>query len=808
MATELNLLKAEAVQQIADDLAALTASDRAQTTADRVATGEDVAASELLVGEAEAARDETYIARDAALAGAEGLYTSTANGIAATDDVAVPSETFIVADSTGWTVYENDGGVAVYVSGPFEPISSLVGIGKNLHNPAGILAGRTVHTDGRLLTSSVTRVSGAVPVVPGEKYTISGVGPNTLRVGAFPTAAETVGLQGVLLGTIAAGVPERSATFTIPSGYPFLRFDVTRTATDDDSFDLSASVRRGEKKTEYPYQPQIKSELIEEAIEDWTLRKDILYAASENMFNPDDCNFIARYSTSLLEFTADELGIAASNYMRIEEGETYTVSAGEGGGVGGLWPAGDGGTLGAMQAGYFAEKGDNKAIANVTFTGSGVVRRFTVPEGLGARYMVLSVSKENDDIASTTLAGNVQVERGTVATAFKAYDATDKVIPEALPDYLSRDKIAEIDDAKSDAALALSTALSSTSSVAQQAAIVGPVTLADFNHVIQVGQSLGVGAAGQPALHTVGWDSNYLTFAGGPKSIPVAAGGDAADTASFVTLIEDNNSPDIGTNRGETGLWSAGHALAQAVVAETGSYGGKGKFIFTAPSEGGQSISNFVKSTDPESWWQTMFLPSIRAAKAIADAASATYAVPVIFWVQGEANLGSSGYAASLSQLFDDMAEAVRAETGQTFDPHFVSYITSYATLSNDPTTSTRGGTLGQAAVIRARSDVHLGPVVYALPHASDDIHLINEGYAMMGAVFGQAIADILARDLEPRRLAFRHAYAGQEKTSVEVVFDVTGGALILDGESIAQAENYGFACWMTRANQPLPPSK
>jgi len=189
-----------------------------------------------------------------------------------------------------------------------------------------------------------------------------------------------------------------------------------------------------------------------------------------------------------------------------------------------------------------------------------------------------------------------------------------------------------------------------------------------------------------------------------------------------------------------------------------------------------------------------MFLPSIRAAKAIADAASATYAVPVIFWVQGEANLGSSGYAASLSQLFDDMAEAVRAETGQTFDPHFVSYITSYATLSNDPTTSTRGGTLGQAAVIRARSDVHLGPVVYALPHASDDIHLINEGYAMMGAVFGQAIADILARDLEPRRLAFRHAYAGQEKTSVEVVFDVTGGALILDGESIAQAENYGFA--------------
>lgn len=126
-----------------------------------------------------------------------------------------------------------------------------------------------------------------------------------------------------------------------------------------------------------------------------------------------------------------------------------------------------------------------------------------------------------------------------------------------------------------------------------QPELAAALPMADVRHVLQVGQSLAIGAASGAPIHTGGWDQNYLTFSGGPKAKPVAAGGDASLTASFKTLVEDTNSPDNGSGRGETGLWSAAQALAQRVVADAGAYSGAGKWLFTAPGFGGQSITFF-----------------------------------------------------------------------------------------------------------------------------------------------------------------------------------------------------------------------
>ena len=318
-----------------------------------------------------------------------------------------------------------------------------------------------------------------------------------------------------------------------------------------------------------------------------------------------------------------------------------------------------------------------------------------------------------------------------------------------------------------------------------------PVASAQVNHIIQVGQSLAIGARGVPLLHGQSFDTNFITFAGGPKALPVEAGGIAGDTSSFKPLLEDLASPDGFTQRGETGLWLAAHSLAGAIRQRRGSTGALGQFLFSASGAGGQGISYFLKSDDPQSWWQKNFLPTLRAAKDAANKSGRTYAVPAIMWVQGEANTGSNAYDTRLAAVFDAMSDAVFAETGQR--PVFITYTTAFNSLQTAANPVTGRSIAAQVALARSRPDTFLGPAIYAFPHDPDGLHMTAAGYALMGRAFGQQLGSLIADGREPAQAIHQRSYLDGIRTRMKVRFQVQGGSLLLDERALPRATDYGF---------------
>jgi len=70
---------------------------------------------------AETAEAQAEAAKDAVIAGASGVYDTTANGIAGTTN----GDFFVVADSNGWQLYENVSSTATARSGVFPSLSAL-----------------------------------------------------------------------------------------------------------------------------------------------------------------------------------------------------------------------------------------------------------------------------------------------------------------------------------------------------------------------------------------------------------------------------------------------------------------------------------------------------------------------------------------------------------------------------------------------------------------------------------------------------------------------------------------------------------
>lgn len=645
--------------------------------------------------------------------------------------------------------------------------------GENLANPAKFVAGKRYSpASSAVITDANARSHGFTQLENGQTYTLSGfgtgqqafVGPDAVEAGAMTS-----------LGTLPAG---GSITFTAASPNLFLWVNITNTGGTDTTFDGTFQIEEGSEATTHkPFKLVVALDDIEQGtqiqavldrVEGEPERVPMMAARiGKNLLDESQFDPSLRYSTAsrtLIAATVPLL-IGLGPVFRVEEGKTYVVSG-----------LGIHAITAVPQGGFYTSPTQATAVQNITFANppSGPGRIFTVPTGLGITHARVSLATDNNEvIANRVIAGQAQVELGLIATEYEPYTETLVIDPANLPSTNNTDQ--------------------ASVEAVPQAALTETITLADYNHVMQIGQSLAIGTRGVPLINTVGWDNNFLTWQGGPKANTVEAGGASADTASFKTLVEDTFSPDGGSNRGETGLWVVAHTLAQSIVESTGSYGGRGKFVFTAPGVGGQAIAFFRESASGSSWWQTRFLPSIRRAKAIADAASQTYAVPVILWAQGEANVGVSGYAAQLTALFDEMAAAVRAETGQAFDPHFITYQTSYATLEGDALTTLRESTLAQPSVARTRARTHMGPVVYSKPHDADAIHLTAPGYAMQGREFGEIVTDIVDRSLQPKRLLFRRAYIGPSTTDLVVTFDAVGGGLVFDTAALPATQDFGF---------------
>ena len=159
--------------------------------------------------------------------------------------------------------------------------------------------------------------------------------------------------------------------------------------------------------------------------DDAYIKKTYLFKqVSFNLLDPSKVNFTKRYSIGSMSLIEDKLGIAASDWIPVEEGELYTVS--------GNGPFGQGG---GPQGGYFSAPGETRALANISFfkpvDGPGWV--FQVPRGLGITQAIISLRKLNDDPAQKTLHGLVQLELGEKATDFQPYNPQTRIKQEFLP---------------------------------------------------------------------------------------------------------------------------------------------------------------------------------------------------------------------------------------------------------------------------------------------------------------------------------------------------------------------------------------
>jgi len=132
-------------------------------------------------------------------------------------------------------------------------------------------------------------------------------------------------------------------------------------------------------------------------------------ADSKNKIDISSINFVKRYSNSSKKLQTDTIGIAASDWISVVEGETYTVS--------GL------GFYSGKNGGYFTAHGASTAVENITYgssdTGGG--QKFTVPTGQNITHVIVSLKKTDGDPAKTTLKGDVQLELGSDASEYVPY---------------------------------------------------------------------------------------------------------------------------------------------------------------------------------------------------------------------------------------------------------------------------------------------------------------------------------------------------------------------------------------------------
>lgn len=292
-----------------------------------------------------------------------------------------------VKSASGWTKSQYDSDAKL-----FEPE-------KNLIPPNSFIAGSYISpSSGIISPSSAYRRTDFIPVKPNTAYIVSGV-PDT-AVGMFDVADESK--------TALFSAP--SHKFTTTEATRFVVLNVTGAGGSNTTYDDKIQLEEGDIATAYePYNLVLKKEILGS---DYFPASELIERSSFNKINPDKVEFNRRYSTGSMGYTSDSLLIAATEKIKVTEGEWYTVS---GTAVYGLGT----GSVNNLQGGYFSGEAATKAVSNVTFVEpvTGVGAAFKVPTDLGITHVVISLKKT----AENALDGYAQLEQGEMKTDYQPY---------------------------------------------------------------------------------------------------------------------------------------------------------------------------------------------------------------------------------------------------------------------------------------------------------------------------------------------------------------------------------------------------
>jgi hypothetical protein len=306
--------------------------------------------------------------------------------------------------------------------------------------------------------------------------------------------------------------------------------------------------------------------------------------------------------------------------------------------------------------------------------------------------------------------------------------------------------------------------------------------LANINGCVSYGQSLSVGAQGQPPISTVQPYFN-MTFGGGPKSA-VGSG-----TATSKPLVEDylQEGGLAGGNRGETPCSGMANFCVQLAAEQNGIDPATLVFFASAPGQGATRITGLNKGTT----YYTRFLGHVQAAKDLASAAGKTFAVHTVAWIHGPSDadniVARTTYRDLMVQLAADIDADVRAITGQNSPVHMLVAQTPFQVVSS-------GGkiALAQLDAVDLGELIHFVTTDYFLPYyAGDSTHLINVGYTLMGRYFGRAQKQLVIDGKYPE--CIRAVRAVARGTTLSVKFSVPRAPLVLDTTQLAATTDMGF---------------
>jgi len=319
----------------------------------------------------------------------------------------------------------------------------------------------------------------------------------------------------------------------------------------------------------------------------------------------------------------------------------------------------------------------------------------------------------------------------------------------------------------------------------------------EWTGIIGTGQSLSVGepdgvrntAAAAARLTTQPFNNKQLST--GSLAWPV----DSNDASlALVPLIEPIGRPSTAypsswpTNiAGETHHSAMANQITTLVKA-----GGASDYvtIHSAVGENGQRLDLLKKNAVPEGVTGHAYeatLIETRAITRLAQAAGKTYGVGAITVTHGESDAGDATYATRLHQVYTDYVADIAAITGQTEPPLMI--VSQQHSSGADRTPSTleewRIGAMYPNEVVCS------GPK-YQYPYTPDSVHLLVEGYELMGEKYAQIYYErvVLGHDWQP----LQPTQAARNGRVVTVTFHVPVAPLVW--ETTFSAPHQGTPAW------------
>ncbi|WP_369606293.1 hypothetical protein [Serratia marcescens] len=296
----------------------------------------------------------------------------------------------------------------------------------------------------------------------------------------------------------------------------------------------------------------------------------------------------------------------------------------------------------------------------------------------------------------------------------------------------------------------------------QTNAVTQPIT-AKYNHFIMYSQSLGTGFEGWPALSTAA-NSRYGNLMYGGSTRP-----NSHSNPSFTPINNSNLNPLIAVVSDSTGANLLTPTQVAALAPGSGNEGesplvgcvnfmrdlfldyhgldSDNSRLFVASDTGvaGRTIEALSKGASPELYQRP--LQAMQQVQAIAAAAGASYAVPAIFFMQGEWNYTSAyggttdknTYKALLKTLKQNLCADAMAISGQTKPPAFIIYQTGAGFTSTDDSIA-----IGMAQLEFAKEEpgVWMATTVYQYTN-NPDSHLDCNGYRNVGMQMGKVAHQI-----------------------------------------------------------------